>query len=146
MSDEVPVKDKGGRPKGTFKVAITEIDYERIENMAAIGLTLPQIGAIMGMSKSALLRRAAEDTKLSESLERGRANGIATVVQTAYKMATDGKNPAMTQFFLKCRSGWAEKNQLEISGRDGGPIEVENVTLEEVRERKAELLKLIKSS
>ena len=53
-------------------------------------------------------------------------------------MATSGTMPVMTIFWLKVREGWRENDRLEITGKDGGPIEMTSV------ERKARIKKLEK--
>lgn len=67
------------------------------------------------------------------------ANGL--VAETLFRMATSGRVPAATFFWLKTQAGWRETDRLEITGKDGGPIAVDhehfnydNLTREEARE------------
>ena len=41
---------------------------------------------------------------------------------------------------LKCRHGWSDKQQLELTGKNGGPVETHEVTDDELKERLAGIL------
>jgi hypothetical protein len=82
--------------------ALTEKELAEIETLAGLGLRFEDIALVKGMS-SDTLKKYADDP-----LQRGRAKAKAQVMQTAYKMATSGKTPAMTMFWLKTRAGWRE--------------------------------------
>ena len=63
-------------------------------------------------------------------LDIGATKANSNVAQTAYQMATSGKCPAATIFWLKCRAGWKEINVLQHSGPNGGPIQISNDELD----------------
>lgn len=46
------------------------------------------------------------------------------VAKRALEMAMSGQHPDMTKFWLKSRAGWRETNTVELTGKDGGPIEL----------------------
>jgi hypothetical protein len=54
----------------------------------------------------------------------------SAVAQTLYQMATSGKCPAATMFWLKCRAGWKEISVMQHSGPQGGPIQISNGDLD----------------
>ena len=54
----------------------------------------------------------------------GSVKANSSVAQSLYKMATSGKCPASTMFWLKCRAGWRETSVIEHTGRNGGPLEM----------------------
>lgn len=101
-------------------LSTSEID--QIKTMAGLGLKVNQMAAILGMSKATFERRMNDTPGASEALEKGRAQAAAHVTRTAYELATTGRHPVMTMFWLKCRQGWKEKSALEITGRDGEPL------------------------
>lgn len=51
-----------------------------------------------------------------EELDEGTEIANAQVVQTLFRMATSGQEPAATFFWLKTRAGWRETNKVELSG------------------------------
>lgn len=59
---------KPGRPKA-------EMDLKRVEELAAIGCTLEEMGAVLGVGKSTIKDRAAANPEFAEAIERGRARG-----------------------------------------------------------------------
>lgn len=46
------------------------------------------------------------------------------VAKKALEMALSGQHPDMTKFWLKARAGWKETNNVELTGKEGGAIEV----------------------
>jgi hypothetical protein len=52
-----------------------------------------------------------------------------------------GKNPAGVIFSLKNNYGWKDKNETELTGVNGGPIELAALTSEQRQSRINELLK-----
>jgi hypothetical protein len=44
------------------------------------------------------------------------------VAQCLYQHATTPGNIAATTFWLKACAGWREKQQVEVTGRDGAPL------------------------
>ena len=87
---------------------LSEKELDEIETMAGLGLRFEDIAAVKGMSDDTLKKYA------TDRLQRGRAKAKTQVMQTAYKMAVSGKQPAMTMFWLKTRACWRE-NQQEAS-------------------------------
>jgi hypothetical protein len=45
------------------------------------------------------------------------------VAKVALEMAMSGRNPDMTKFWLKSRAQWKETAAIELTGKDGGPME-----------------------
>ena len=111
----LPERRGPGRPPGERSVIIDDAMITRIETVAGLGLNLGQIAAYVGVSRVTFDRYRKEHPRIDDAIDRGKAVAIAAVAQTAYKMATNGKNPGMTAFFLKCRAGWQEKNKLDIT-------------------------------
>lgn len=107
------------RPK---REPFTERELSQIETMAGLGLKAQDIAHVLGMSRANLYARLKEDGKL-DAIKRGRKTGIAKVSQTLFQMATSGKVPAATFFYLKTIGGLRERDRVELTGKDGGAIE-----------------------
>lgn len=99
---------------GTQQIFLTDKDYEQIETMSGLGLPMTQISLILGINKRTLDRRVHDDERLEECLERGRAKATLKLFKTAYEMATSGKLPAMTIFYLKTQHRWSEETTQNI--------------------------------
>ena len=50
---------------------------------------------------------------MTTTLQQGRITAGAKIRGVAYKMATSGKNPIMTMFWLKTRAKWSNEMRLE---------------------------------
>lgn len=72
-----------------------------------------------------------------EQLDKGHIKANVGVARSLHKQATEG-NTAAAIFWLKSRAGWREKIDLEMTGANGGPIDLrinlsDNELLERVR-------------
>jgi AcrR family transcriptional regulator len=111
------VSDKGGRPRAT-------IDAGLVENSAALGCTIEEIAAILGVGKRTLYDRLDSDADLAEALERGRDKGKATLRRLQWQQANAG-NPTMLIWLGKQILGQRDRVATEVSGPDGAPVKVE---------------------
>lgn len=99
----------------------SEFQAKQIAEMLALGLDAPKISKILKISINLLQFYYAHEFDTAEALVN------AKVAKVALDMALSGRNPEMTQFWLKTRAGWSEKQRLEITGADGGPLEMVTV-------------------
>ena len=63
-----------------------EIDIQQCETLAAQGLTNEQISAAMGIGQSTFYKNKRENKEFEEALMRGRARGIAVVVNRFFEI------------------------------------------------------------
>jgi hypothetical protein len=66
--------------------------YDQLETMAGLGLTMPMMAAILGVSKDTLQERAKADPELSRRLEKGKAIAVANVSEGYYQEAVGVKD------------------------------------------------------
>lgn len=92
-----------------------KIDAAQVEQLAAIDCSYEEMGAVLGCSPDTLQRRFAA------VIERGRANGRASLKRRQFKAAMDGDR-TMLVWLGKIRLGQREVSALEHSGEGGGPI------------------------
>lgn len=110
------------------KIDLTKKQVESIAAMAGHGLNVTTIAHALGMSKKTLERRIKDsppELGAADALARGRAIAKQIVSQTAFNMASGGRDASMTRYWLNCRAGWAEKQKVEHTGKDGEPIKQE---------------------
>ena len=84
--------------------------------MSGFGVPQPDIATHVGIDPKTLRKHFRED------LDRGSIEATAKVAQSLFRMATEGNNVAAAIFWMKARAGWREKQQVELSGPDGGPV------------------------
>ena len=98
----------------------TAREINQIESMAGLGMNVEQMAHVIGVSKATFDRRQAAQPAVHDAISKGRALASMCVRKTAYQMATSGKCPAMTIFWLKTREGWKEPRDED----DHAPIKV----------------------
>lgn len=98
-------------------------EIRQIETMAGLGMSGQDIAHVMGISRSTLYKRLNDTGLSSDTIKAQRKKGVAKVRQTLYQMATSGKVPAATFFYLKTIGGLREKDRMELTGKDGGAIQ-----------------------
>lgn len=103
--------------KKNVAIQFSDEDYDKIEKLAAMGLTLQQIASVWDRGRRTFELYSKDDDKLRDAIDAGRNKANMAVSKTAYSMAVSGKVPAMTMFWLKCRARWKETTHHEVSGK-----------------------------
>lgn len=99
------------------------IDYEKLYNLAKIGLSEEQIAISLGISVSTIARRKRDDDTFAETLKAGKQAGISAVTNSLFESATaDKPNTSAQIFYLKNRGGW--RDRAEVDANITGGIEV----------------------
>ncbi len=121
------------------KIPLTQDDVATIMRLAGIGLNRDKIAAYFGMCKRTLERRVKDTPELNidVALAQGKAIAEERVTTTAYDMASSGKSPSMTRYWLNCRAGWRATETIEVSGPNGNPISTSTETAEQREDRLA---------
>ena len=78
----------------------------KIKALMACGVEPAKIAMILDMTHGQLMQRYGKAIATAE------AEANAGVAQTLYKMATSGKHPQASIFWLKARAGWDDKAEL----------------------------------
>lgn len=97
----------------------TDDQVKQIETLAGIGLNQTDMAHFLGVSEPTFERGIKRYPALRDAVLKGRSKGNAKVGETAYKMATSGKDTAMTIFWLKCKLGFKDVSRVEHTGADG---------------------------
>lgn len=92
----------------------------QVTSLARIGTPHEHIAAVIGVAEGTLRKHYARELELA-TIEANDAIG-----RTLFSQAKRGNTAAMI-FWAKARMGWREKQALEVSGADGGPLVVEVV-------------------
>ena len=102
------------------------IDYEKVRELASIGLTDEQIAVSIGVSRSTITRRKREDAAFDAAIRDGKQAGITAVTNSLFGAATDETKPNMSAaiFYLKNRGQGAWRDRTEVDANINGGIEV----------------------
>jgi hypothetical protein len=94
------------------------------EAMAAYGIPEKEIARVLGIDAGVLRSRFADE------LDTAQTKANSRVAESLYRKATGEGREAVTAaiFWLKTKAGWKETTSHEVSGKDGAPITVEEVS------------------
>jgi hypothetical protein len=96
------------KPDGRrFDAHVAALDLEKIEDLAAKGLTLEQIAAALSIDVRTLYNHRKKFREVGEAINRGAANGIAMIANKLFEAANNGSVTAQI-FYLKARAGWRD--------------------------------------
>lgn len=125
-----PYIPKPVRATRSDKIEFDEKQVDEIRMMVASGLTHGEVCRIKGISADTLRRRAKENPDLAAALEDGQNQATVAMAHAVFRAANKGDMRAAT-FWLSRRGGdaWKEK-PIEITGKDGGPIQLQAVATE----------------
>jgi hypothetical protein len=84
----------------------TEEQRRMVKSLAGFGLKQEHIAPLVGVASTTTLRKY-----FREELEQGPVEAHANVRGTLFKLATSGRNPGATMFWLKRRAGWSENGR-----------------------------------
>jgi len=89
----------------------------QVEELAGYGLSVAQIGCIVGFSERTVHERAKENEDFGAALQRGRAKAAAIVGKALFQRAKDGDVQAI-RWWEMTREGRSEKRQVEQQAKE----------------------------
>ena len=99
----------------------TDASRKQIEALASFGVPRDEIAKVAGICPNTLVRHYGETLDIAAT----KANSL--VAQSLFNRAVKGDGSAATSaaiFWLRTRAGWREKDVHEITGPNGGPIQM----------------------
>ena len=99
----------------------TDASRKQVEALASYGVPRGEIAKVAGVCMNTLAKHYGETLDIAAT----KANSL--VAQSLFNRAVKGDGAAATSaaiFWLKVRAGWREKDVHEISGPNGGPIQM----------------------
>jgi hypothetical protein len=88
------------------KFEATEEQRKMVRALAGYGLKQEQIAVLVGIKSTATLRK-----HFADELVLGPIEAQHNVRRTLFKLATSGRNPSVTMYWLKRWAGWSEKGK-----------------------------------
>jgi len=120
-------KKGNGAKRGPKPWAPTDKQIQEIATLAAV-LNQTQVADYFGITVPTFHAAMGRDPRISLAYKEGRAKAITTIAGSLLQAARSGNLGAMC-FYLKTQAGWRETSVHEITGADGGPIQVEEVVV-----------------
>jgi len=126
-TEKPPLKKRGpngGVREGAGRPAFKPTDSERkqVEAMSGYGLPIEQIAVLVRDGIHVDTLRAHFATELIS----GKAKANSGVGRTLFQKAMGGDTAAMI-WWSKTQMRWSETQRHEVSGADGGPLEIKTI-------------------
>lgn len=123
-------RKKPGPPKGTGGRPRKELDWAKVDKLCTFWATEVEIAAWFGCSIDVINRRCKElyGKTFAEYSQEKRLAANAPLRKRQRALALEG-NPTMLIWLGKQRLGQRDKQSVEHSGPEGGPIEVKAADL-----------------
>lgn len=117
------------KPKEFGKVTSKpkDIDLEIVMKCAALGMTQAETASYVGLCRASFYSRMTKDPALQEAWEMGKSQGVFKAASVLSEMVQD-KVPQAVFFFLKCKGGWSEKNEVNVNGSIEHQINLKEMT------------------
>ena len=109
---------KGGAPK-------VEFDLDSLRTLASKGNTNQTIATILKVSKRTLQSRIADTAEVAQAIADGRAS-VENDLRTWQLSSAKGGNATMQIWLGKQILGQRDVRAVELTGGDGGPLEVDH--------------------
>jgi hypothetical protein len=112
----------------------TDVTRAKVSALSGYGIPQEQIAADIGITVPTLHKYYRAE------LDAGIRKANAAVVRNLHRQATKDTYHAVTAaiWWTKTRMGWRGES-LEVTGKDGGPLQVENVATQAIGELMAQL-------
>jgi hypothetical protein len=94
------------------------LQAREVSVMRALGLEAKEIALVLNISPKVLKAYYTKELNVSHKI----ANLM--VARKALELALSGRHPEMTKFWLKSQAKWKETSVTELTGKDGGPVEI----------------------
>lgn len=114
-------KNKGGRPP---KIVCNDETLGKVKLIASAQHTQPEAAALLGVSLACFEGFLRSNKKAREVWDEGRESGKASLRRMQFK-AAQGGNVTMQIWLGKQYLGQQDKQTIEQTGKDGGPIQVQ---------------------
>ena len=114
---------------GNKAKTLTDKQLIELEALASV-LTQEQIADRFGICRTTFNQMRKRDPEIDAHYKRGKAFAIEEVAGSLMAKIRDGDTASII-FFLKTQAGWRETTRLEHTGKDGGPIEMQEVSARE---------------
>ena len=104
-----------------------DINLEIVMKCAALGMTQAETASYVGLCAASFYSRMAKDPALQEAWEMGKSQGVFKAASALSEMVEE-KVPQAVFFFLKCKGGWSEKNEVSVNGSIEHQINLKEMT------------------
>lgn len=119
---------------------LTDEMREEIATFAMAQMTSEQIGYMLGMDQEVFSEFKAKYPEIKIIMKKNKNKMVHHVAKALLYNAIQMKDTPAIKFFLERKGGWHQKNQVEVTGKNGQPLQAitanvnRNMTPEEARQ------------
>lgn len=133
VSEVTPSRGSGSKKSRSKDVSVTHTKDDRRPRGTHPNATIAQTVATMSLA-GFTVRQVCEALKLSaetvaehynDEMQNGRTKMMTDVVGSLAQRAIAGSDAAAI-FLAKARLGWSDRQSVELTGKDGGAIQIEH--------------------
>jgi DNA-binding CsgD family transcriptional regulator len=117
--DEFEGHDPAARERGRPGFRLTERERGQVVALAAIGCTYREIASVMGVSRDTIIRHC------QDIIATGRAQGKMSLRRAQWRKGVIDGHPQMLIWLGKQILGQRDKQETQVTGQGGGPVEAE---------------------
>ena len=116
------MKNKGGRPR-------KDVDLTILQGLAEIQCTAEECAGVLGVSVDTIDRRLKDEGHggFADFYKKHADSGKASLRRAQWRMAIEENNPTMLVWLGKQVLGQRDKQALEHTGPDGGPVKIQTI-------------------
>jgi hypothetical protein len=96
------------------EIELTSEQIKLVAQLSGIGMSHTMIADFLEISRSTFDRMLGRDERVKEATLMGKAKASSKVMKTAFEMASNGRCPSMTMFWLRCQLRWSEPKEETI--------------------------------
>ena len=118
-----------GRPKKKDVLTIKQIESA----IKATGGMLSEAAEMLGCSHQNICVRISKSDYL-QGVMRGYERAFVKLAESQIIKGIREGNQSSSMFYLKCKGGYSEKQNIELSGRVEAPVKIERVIIPKEKE------------
>jgi len=125
------VKTAGKQAGGSYEP--TEKDRKTVLSLASHGTKQCEIAAVLGIDPKTLRKHFRDELDTARTRANGRVADCLYLRATDMRSAKQGGDPrgqvTAAIWWTKAQMGWSERSRTEITGADGGPVQVQRTPM-----------------
>lgn len=119
------MKERPKRKGGYRPVPLAQIEAA----LRASGGFVTHAAEMIGLTQSAVSKRIAKSEHLQDVMDEIHTKHYEITVSKLMSLI-DKENLGAICFYLKCKHGWTEKHNIELSGNAAAPLRIERVIID----------------
>ena len=131
----------GGKRTGAGRATFKPTDEQRtlVERLSSLGIRIDEMPVFVAGSNGKPISEPTLNKYFKKEIANGRLKANVTVANALYRNATESSekfphgNTGAQIFWLKSQAGWKDTQRVELTGKNGGPVEHKATVINEAQ-------------